>query len=1250
MKKLSTLFLFLSFVLCLQAQNITLTFSGKSSSDQWVKLDKVVIENLSQNWQEVIVYPDTVLQLGSTGVRDYLQQDASLLLQNVPNPFEGATDVTLCLADDENVQMDVYDMNGKRVTSCRQQLAQGKHLFRVQLSQPQTYMLSVKTSNRYAAIKMINLRSGGANDITYVGSGAISHMLRATKGESGNPFNLNDTLSYEGYATLDGKEVVSEKIVKAQNTSESFILLFVVDAQITTGAVTDITYTSAKASGNLISTAGMDIVRMGVCYAEGTTPTVADSLMMTTPALGEFTLPLNGLSAGTTYHVRAFVTTETGTSYGETKTFTTRSYQLPSLTTREISNIGYETAESGGMVVSGGGTVVTARGVCWSTEPAPTIENRHTLDGSGLGTFTSQMDSLAENTQYYVRAYAVNAVGVGYGNELIFKTMEMSVPVIQTAPASGVSTTTALCGGKLVSDGGSKVSEMGICWSTEELPEMSGMHAVAESTSADFTLSMTDLRPTTTYYVRAYAVNVKGVAYGEQVSFTTSAMPFATVQTSEVSNIASNSAVCGGEVLSDAGVAVTARGVCWSTSEMPTLSDKFTVDGAGLGQFVSTLTDLTPLTTYYVRAYATNATGTSYGQQQSFTSQIPLAQVTTGEVTDITKVSAVGSGIVVCENRVTAYGLCWNTQPNPTLDNFYTDEGPGAGPFTSLMTGLTMGNTYYVRAYATNAGGTAYGNEQVFTIPVCNDPVVITKEVTDIDFNQAKCGGTLVDAGTKPIMFVGTCYSAHGEPVVGDTLTKVVTHPDNSTWISKLTELQPGTTYYVRAWAQSACGYGYGPTITFTTPVATVPVVNTYELTNITTSSVSAHGEVLSDGGKSLLKRGFCWNDTGNPSYGSPSSTCKEQYPHVSAFHDNITVLEASHTYYIRAFAVNELGAGYGEQLQFTTLANERPAVKTEAVLGVSARTASCAGTVTYDGGLAVSERGICYATTSNPDIYSKHVMCGAGTGTFSATLENLEPATEYFIRAYAINDLGISYGDQKQFTTNEEVVEFVCGKSTMKDVEGHEYLTIQMGSQCWMAQNLRTRKFADGTSITFAKSRNVSSSNDPTPKCYYPNMSDTSSIYGLLYNTSAFMNGAESSNEAPSGVQGVCPDGWHLPSAAEFTILLEYTKEHFSVESCAPDAVAKSWASATGWVESTDECTPGYMQETNNSSGFNCYPTGMLSNDNNSVWGSWMYLATSTFKEGNYWQDCYMMNTDLSPSLGRMLKYKQIAVRCVKN
>ena len=193
----------------------------------------------------------------------------------------------------------------------------------------------------------------------------------------------------------------------------------------------------------------------------------------------------------------------------------------------------------------------------------------------------------------------------------------------------------------------------------------------------------------------------------------------ATVTTEEVTEITQTTAICGGEVTSDGGAAVTACGVCWSTSQNPTVSDSHTTDGSGTGSFTSNITGLTDNTTYYVRAYATNSEGTSYGEQRSFTTSqnITSPTVTTNNVTDITQTTATCGGEVTSDGgaTVTARGVCWGTEPNPTPSDNCTVDGEGVGAFTSEMTGLEPGTKYYVRAYAKNAAGTGFGAERSFT-------------------------------------------------------------------------------------------------------------------------------------------------------------------------------------------------------------------------------------------------------------------------------------------------------------------------------------------------------------------------------------------------------------------------------------------------------------------------------------------------------------------------------------------------------
>jgi hypothetical protein len=194
-----------------------------------------------------------------------------------------------------------------------------------------------------------------------------------------------------------------------------------------------------------------------------------------------------------------------------------------------------------------------------------------------------------------------------------------------------------------------------------------------------------------------------------------------TVLTASVSAVSSNSATTGGNVTSDGGAAVTACGVAYGTTASPTTAGVITNSGTGTGAFTSQLTGLTASMTYYVRAYATNSVGTAYGNEETFstTASPPsvLATVTTTAVSSLTSSSATTGGNVTLDGgaAVTGRGVAYGTTAGPTIAGTITSDGTGTGAFTSQLNGLTSSTQYYVRTYATNSVGTAYGNEVDFT-------------------------------------------------------------------------------------------------------------------------------------------------------------------------------------------------------------------------------------------------------------------------------------------------------------------------------------------------------------------------------------------------------------------------------------------------------------------------------------------------------------------------------------------------------
>jgi uncharacterized protein (TIGR02145 family) len=184
------------------------------------------------------------------------------------------------------------------------------------------------------------------------------------------------------------------------------------------------------------------------------------------------------------------------------------------------------------------------------------------------------------------------------------------------------------------------------------------------------------------------------------------------VSTGSISYLSINAAGIKSEVISEGGSPVTARGVCWSTLPQPTINDSKTNKGTGPGSFTSDISGLEMNVLYYVRAYATNSDGTSYGGIVSFrTTHLPV--LSTSEAAYATQSTMVSGGVILDDGGqlVIKRGVCWSTHSMPTVDDPKTIDGEGGGSFSSLITGMSINTTYYLRAYASTLLGTGYGNE-----------------------------------------------------------------------------------------------------------------------------------------------------------------------------------------------------------------------------------------------------------------------------------------------------------------------------------------------------------------------------------------------------------------------------------------------------------------------------------------------------------------------------------------------------------
>ncbi len=306
----------------------------------------------------------------------------------------------------------------------------------------------------------------------------------------------------------------------------------------------------------------------------------------------------------------------------------------------------------------------------------------------------------------------------------------------------------------------------------------------------------------------------------------------------------------------------------------------------------------------------------------------------------------------------------------------------------------------------------------------------------------------------------------------------------------------------------------------------------------------------------------------------------------------------------------------WGCQKENATENQTIPIVTTKPVTNITQTTAATGGNITANGGAEITSKGICWSTNTTPTIDANKTTDGIGSENFVSTVTGLNANTTYYVRAYAINKLGVGYGNIISFVT-------LANELVITDFDGNTYKTIKIGNQIWMAENLKSTHYSDGTTIQ--------------SYCYN---NDTSNIktYGRLYSSFAVMKGAASSNSNPSNVQGIAPIGWHVPSKAEWEQLANYL---------GGVNVAGGKMKETGtnhWVSSNIGAT--------NESGFTALPAGM-----HDFTGIFQWFETncafysSTANPAEYSFTAVMLKSETAKlTVGDFHPNDALSVRCIKN
>ena len=513
--------------------------------------------------------------------------------------------------------------------------------------------------------------------------------------------------------------------------------------------------------------------------------------------------------------------------------------------------------------------------------------------------------------------------------------------------------------------------------------------------------------------------------------------------------------------------------------------------------------------------------------------QSALPTLSTHALSNITTTSARSGGYISSDggSPVTARGLCWSTSSPPDINDYTTSNGSGLGGFTADMTGLSPNTTYYVRAYARNARGTAYGTLRVFATDI---PTEEFGTLTDIDNNTYYT----IEVGTQTWM-AENLRTAHFSN--GDAIDYIA---DNSDWSSYGQVGLPAycsvgnNAYYDSEYGMLYNWYAVKDSRKLCPDGWKVPNHDEWETLTAFLGGEAVAGGKLKEAGTahwaepnvgavntiyfSALPAGYRYGDgffyglTNRASFWT-SSIWNTELARMRLI-DNDSI----------CFRSNYVG-NKANAYSVRCIKDESTSIQinTNAVTSITASSAQSGGNISSDGGSIVIARGVCWNSYGAPTTADYLTEDGSGTGEFTSALTGLQPNTTYYLRAYASNADGTTYGNELSFTTL--AVQF----GSLSDIDGNNYKTVVIGDRTWMAENLKTTRFVNGDNIpdisNDADWSNYSAQALPAT-CLVGNSPYNLDVYGKFYNWYAVNDSRQ-----------LCPEGWKVPSNDEWISLMNY-------------------------------------------------------------------------------------------------------------
>ena len=727
-------------------------------------------------------------------------------------------------------------------------------------------------------------------------------------------------------------------------------------------------------------------------------------------------------------------------------------------------------------------------------------------------------------------------------------------------------------------------------------------------------------------------------------------------------------------IVNAAGSLITSRGVCINQQGQPGVQDQHKTSGQGMGSFIIDFENLSSNTTYYIRAFANNAAGIGYSPEVSFTTLSGNANIVLLPAKNISNTSATVDCKIINNggSATTASGICYNTLGNPTLSDSIVYNTSGQATFTLSLDSLKPATIYYCRAFATNASNTSFSNEIHFShrSPECpGEP-----KIRDID-------GNVYDA----VHFGNQCWMDQNLRTSHYPSGQAIPYIDNKNdwealdinitedafcWpVFDSTNAKTYGAFY--SWAaamgdsavssnsnpsgvQGVCPDGWHlPSDSEWQELELFLGMPQTELSNLSWRGTQTAPKFAGDSTlwyNNLLELSSQFDASGFRALPAGYQSYLSIYPsfhRYSYFWTATEYVNYAPSAYNRVFEYNKLGLFRGAIRVDVGLSvrctkdivpdiNDLPEVNTLNATNISLTGCQAHANIVSSGSTTISSSGFCWNTTGKPTTLDSVISSNTSSGSFSLNISNLLPDRNYFVRAYATNSQGTSYGDVIKISTLNSLSS-AC-PMYVYDYEGTQYPTAEIGNQCWMAENLRTKHYENGAEISLVSSNQIWANPYFASYSIYDLSIFNETEYGYLYNWETIMGMDDFFNDTSSILQGICPTGWHLPDSTETTIL---------INELGGSNTAGQQLKESGYSHWNTHANGG-----NNNSGFSALPGGLRHPYNAhylnmTMSGHFWIMDESNFENGLNLQILFDSH---KATISPINKRAGLSVRCIKD